>query len=777
MINREVLSSSLRSKKLLIKLLLSYLGTAIVAVLLITLLNTYWVKNESIKDINSITELALSNIAVLGTNMFESTQNMAFVLYNDPYVKNLLSSSEIDGLDIMGVTYDIERLKISNPSIFSVYVWNKNSIVFRTSRGIGYEESHETISEIVKEGPVLYPVPRRISNNSDKPVDVYTIIYHEPGLGDDSAIVLNIDANALYNQVYTEFSKPQQDIFIVDKTGKVLLHNDIERLSANIKNETYFRNAVAADRSSGSFSVYDGGHNWVYNYVIAKNKKYIVFSKSEYSMLFSKVTKIRNTILLTCSVVLVLIFFLSIMLSRWLYTPINNVFSNISVLFKGSNISQPDKPENNEYKFISQAVGSLVQRLNTLEKDNESNFNIMRTAFFKSVLTEPGNINKDLFPDNILKYKILNSINGNYCIIVMRLDNYNDFLLNNNKEAIDFQLSSIGNISSETLKEISTSTYFVMDNEHLVLVISDINRDNTGYEEEITEAVEHAQDSILKLLNIGITIGISGVSSNIFDIKDKYDEAFGFTNYRFIYGKNTIFTGKTVKIKEMEKDKVNHYANAILNSIKNGSKDAYCDFIFKYYSLIRNCSYDKIVKLFFQLANSILHLPEELQTSHKGSMEFDIQDIYAKIRSFESYEDLINWFEELFDKTETILCNIRNKKNPDLVEQVLKYINENYRDSNISANIIADKLSITPQYFSKIFNEYAGVSFPDYINNVRLEKAKELILSNEKLNIGSIYEMVGYNNRSYFTSSFTKKYGISPGRFRSETASKKISES
>lgn len=777
MINREVLSSSLKSKKLLIKLLLSYLGTAIVAVLLITLLNTYWVKNESIKDINSITELALSNIGVLGTNMFESSQNTAFVLYNDSYVKNLLSSGEINGLDIMGVTYDIERLKITNPSIFSVYVWNKSSIVFRTSRGIGYEENYETISEIVKEGPVLHPIPRRISNNKDKPVDVYTIIYHEPGLGDDSAIVLNIAANSLYNQVYTEFSKPQQDFFMVDKNGKVLLHNDAERLSTNIKNETYFRKAVAAGLSSGSFSAYEDGRKWVYNYVITKNKKYIVFSKSEYRMLFSKVTQIRNTILLTCSIVLVLIVLLSIMLSRWLYTPINNVFSNISILFKGSNISQSDKPENNEYKFISQAVGSLVQRLNTLEKDNESSFNIMRVAFFKSILTEPGNINRDAFRDNILKYKILNALNDNYCIIVMRLDNYNDFLFNNNKEAIDFQLSSIGNITSETLKKISSNTYFVMDYEHIVLVLSDIDRDNNEYEEQILEAMKHAQDAILKLLNIGITIGISEVTDNIFDMKDLYNKAFIFTNYRLIYGKNNIITGKALKIKDVEKDKVNHYTNAILNSIKNSSKDAYGDFLLKYFNLIKYCSYDKIVKLFFQLANSILHLPEELQSSHKGSMEFDIQDIYTKIRSFESYEDLFNWFEELFCKTETIKSNIKNKKNPDLIEQVLKYINENYKESNISANIIADKLSITPQYFSKIFNEYVGVSFPDYINNVRLEKAKELILSNEKLNIGSIYELVGYNNRSYFTSSFTKKYGISPGRFRSETASKKISES
>lgn len=59
-----------------------------------------------------------------------------------------------------------------------------------------------------------------------------------------------------------------------------------------------------------------------------------------------------------------------------------------------------------------------------------------------------------------------------------------------------------------------------------------------------------------------------------------------------------------------------------------------------------------------------------------------------------------------------------------------------------------------------------GCNFPDCVNNIRLEKAKELILSDQELTIAEVSEKVGYNNKPYFTSLFTKKYGISPTKYK-----------
>lgn len=60
----------------------------------------------------------------------------------------------------------------------------------------------------------------------------------------------------------------------------------------------------------------------------------------------------------------------------------------------------------------------------------------------------------------------------------------------------------------------------------------------------------------------------------------------------------------------------------------------------------------------------------------------------------------------------------------------------------------------------------AAASFPDYLVALRIERARELLLERENLSIQEICELVGYSNASYFTTSFKKKYGMTPGQFR-----------
>ena len=72
----------------------------------------------------------------------------------------------------------------------------------------------------------------------------------------------------------------------------------------------------------------------------------------------------------------------------------------------------------------------------------------------------------------------------------------------------------------------------------------------------------------------------------------------------------------------------------------------------------------------------------------------------------------------------------------------------------------------TTSYFSRLFHEKCGCTFPDYLVALRIERARELLLERENLSIQEICELVGYSNASYFTTSFKKKYGMTPGQFR-----------
>ncbi|MDR7078694.1 YesN/AraC family two-component response regulator [Neobacillus niacini] len=101
--------------------------------------------------------------------------------------------------------------------------------------------------------------------------------------------------------------------------------------------------------------------------------------------------------------------------------------------------------------------------------------------------------------------------------------------------------------------------------------------------------------------------------------------------------------------------------------------------------------------------------------------------------------------------------NIRHKQ---AVEYMIQYINENYNE-RITINDLSEQLYISRNYLSQIFKKATGLSFNQYINKVRMEKAKCLISEGQYL-IYEIAEKVGFKNTPYFSSLFKKYTGMNP---------------
>lgn len=97
---------------------------------------------------------------------------------------------------------------------------------------------------------------------------------------------------------------------------------------------------------------------------------------------------------------------------------------------------------------------------------------------------------------------------------------------------------------------------------------------------------------------------------------------------------------------------------------------------------------------------------------------------------------------------------------------VLKYIEENYFKS-VSLEKAADVVGLNPVYLSYLFKKIKKVNFSEYLNEVRLKKAEEL-LTDSTLKIGEISEQIGYKDARYFSSLFKKRTGMSPNEYRNK---------
>ena len=105
-----------------------------------------------------------------------------------------------------------------------------------------------------------------------------------------------------------------------------------------------------------------------------------------------------------------------------------------------------------------------------------------------------------------------------------------------------------------------------------------------------------------------------------------------------------------------------------------------------------------------------------------------------------------------------------NKYSP-MTLLIIKYIEENYYLNGININDISEKLEVTSSYLSKLLKKETGVSFIDYLTNMRIKKAM-YIMEDPTIKIYDVAELVGYSNQHYFCRAFKRVVGFSPTEYK-----------
>lgn len=114
---------------------------------------------------------------------------------------------------------------------------------------------------------------------------------------------------------------------------------------------------------------------------------------------------------------------------------------------------------------------------------------------------------------------------------------------------------------------------------------------------------------------------------------------------------------------------------------------------------------------------------------------------------------------KMIDKVE------EKKKCSPMVLLTIKYIEENYYLNDLNINSISDKLEVTSSYLSKLLKKETGLSFIDYLTNIRIKKAM-YIMEDPTVKIYDVAELVGYSNQHYFCRAFKKEVGVSPTEYK-----------
>ena len=139
-------------------------------------------------------------------------------------------------------------------------------------------------------------------------------------------------------------------------------------------------------------------------------------------------------------------------------------------------------------------------------------------------------------------------------------------------------------------------------------------------------------------------------------------------------------------------------------------------------------------------------------------------DIINKINEAATTDELSETFRGLIKRISADLVSSVYPGASPLIARSLRYIKSNYT-RKIKLTDISSELHVNPTYFSALFSQEMGRPFTDYILELRIGKAKDL-LRNTNMDIVDISGASGFENQSYFTKIFRKRTGQTPRQYR-----------
>ena len=130
--------------------------------------------------------------------------------------------------------------------------------------------------------------------------------------------------------------------------------------------------------------------------------------------------------------------------------------------------------------------------------------------------------------------------------------------------------------------------------------------------------------------------------------------------------------------------------------------------------------------------------------------------------AFENKRDMLSRLDGYSEEINQRIGEILSRS--ELVDKVIQYIGLHYKEE-INLSDLAGEFFVVPTYLAKKFKEKKNCTVMQYLENVRLKKAREL-LETSSLSISDISLMVGYNDPNYFARSFKKVYELTPREYR-----------
>lgn len=566
--------------------------------------------------------------------------------------------------------------------------------------------------------------------------------YNKMGGNKDGKVVINYVVDSHKNIIFTneKFYQENQD----QKLARSVLDNSV--------------NSMGSDE--GTFDTKFDGKPYTIQYIKSRANDWNYISITPTGYISEKANGIRNVTIWVALISMILSIILAYFLVKRLYRPINDILNYISIM-NNKKLDKQTEDSKDELKFINRIISFVYNENENLRDSFNKSQPILREKFLNDIAN--GSVTQE-------RYKEIGSDIGIdmpfplFQVIVFEIDEYVPEVLKRYRKPSDF-IPKMYEIAGDALNE-NARCYSIQKDENILVSI--INSNESFYESEgINEYLNKVRDYFKFNHELTFTIGVGRRYTSIEECPMSFIEALHALKYKIVKGQNTVIYIDEVKnisgnIFEypIEKEK------QLVTILKSGDIVATNQILLQIFTDNldkRPMTPEMINNLFSALVGTAIRSIYEMQATITRIFGEEA-DIYAGMAEKSIVEEKKSYIYFIFKSIAMYAGDRKLSQNTKVYDKINAFVAENY-NKELSLEKAAEVVNLSPSYLSFIFKEISGKNFVDFINEFRLEKAKELLTSTS-MSVAQVAETVGYINANSFSKTFKKYIGVSPGQFR-----------
>lgn len=317
----------------------------------------------------------------------------------------------------------------------------------------------------------------------------------------------------------------------------------------------------------------------------------------------------------------------------------------------------------------------------------------------------------------------------------------------------------------------------VVEKEGIVLSCSEhvneviVCMDASSGESEIKRKLLSIIDELNEKAGVYSMAGTGGVVDETESLPGSYRQACKALEFRFLanYGEVLFYRDimesarKSWNLTRELVAGVDLVSRKIVNSVLSGDINRGAGYVDEFLAKLREYPSESKILLNCFIMNIVNVLNMELPNNSDGVYValFNPQNGMVDSSVLGSFEQTKKYLTGFLSR---IAVNMKKDgSDSNVARTVLKIIEERYMEE-LTLKRISEEIHFYPYYIGSIFKEYTGKSFTQFLNDYRIDKAKE-ILDRKHVKISELAKAVGISNTSYFCSLFKERFGISPGEY------------